>query len=304
MKIQHNIQLQEDKLTLKGKILKTIFENEERRGDNIKHYSDNKTNYICSAFSPALTKYTMFVWGESEGCDDFEVHCKYNSEKDALKMLKFINQFSIDKKDDIIEESKQIKKNWTRNKNSIYTCLGASNHSEGEREKNDFYATENKATELLLELESFDNKILEPCCGRGDISKVLEKFGYEVVSMDLIDRGYGTGGIDFLKVNKKWDGSIITNPPYSLAQSFVEKSLEIIPKGKKVAMFLKLTFLEGKKRKELFKENPPIRIWVSSSRLTCAKNGDFEKYPSSAVAYCWYIWEKGYKGDTIIKWFN
>ena len=35
------------------------------------------------------------------------------------------------------------------------------------------------------------------------------------------------------------------------------------------------------------------------------KIGDFEKYKyNSAVAYAWYIWEKGYNGDTILKWFN
>lgn len=69
-------------------------------------------------------------------------------------------------------------------------------------------------------------------------------------------------------------------------------------------MFLKLTFLESKSRKQLFEQYPPKTIWVSSSRINCAKNGDFDKYPSSAVAYAWYIWEKGYTGDTVVKWFN
>ena len=39
----------------------------------------------------------------------------------------------------------------------------------------------------------------------------------------------------------------------------------------------------------------------------CAKNGDFDEMIAgggSAVAYAWYVWEKGYKGDTILKWFN
>ena len=68
--------------------------------------------------------------------------------------------------------------------------------------------------------------------------------------------------------------------------------------------FLKLTFLESKSRKQLFEQYPPKTIWVSSSRIPCAKNGDFDKYPSSAVAYAWYIWEKGYVGQTVVKWFN
>lgn len=88
------------------------------------------------------------------------------------------------------------------------------------------------------------------------------------------------------------------------AQEFVEHALELVPDGAKVAMFLKLQFLEGKARRELFKKCPPKTVYVSSSRLICAKNGEFDKVTSSAVAYCWYVWVKGYKGDTTIKWFN
>ena len=40
-------------------------------------------------------------------------------------------------------------------------------------------------------------------------------------------------------------------------------------------MFLKVQFLEGKERKKLFLENPPKYLFISSSRITCAKNGEF-----------------------------
>lgn len=43
------------------------------------------------------------------------------------------------------------------------------------------------------------------------------------------------------------------------------------------------------------------------SRLKCAKNGDFikdGKGVSAAVAYAWYIWIKGYTGETVIRWIN
>jgi hypothetical protein len=86
--------------------------------------------------------------------------------------------------------------------------------------------------------------------------------------------------------------------------------LEISTDGTKIAMFLKLQFLEGQARKELFLTNPPKVVYVSSSRLGCAKNGDFktgkngELMIESAVAYAWFVWEKGFKGATIIKWIN
>jgi hypothetical protein len=198
-------------------------------------------------------------------------------------------------------------KDWTGDKNSIFKTLGASNHTDKERQKHDYYATEPRAIELLLEVEEFSDHIWECACGEGHLSKVLVERGYNVRSTDLIDRGYGEGGVDFLAQSEPFDGDIITNPPYKYASEFVYKALDLIPEGRKVAMFLKLQFLEGKKRKELFLKHPPKVIYVSSSRLLCAKNGEFEQMRAgggSAVAYAWFVWVKGFKGDTIVKWIN
>jgi hypothetical protein len=198
-------------------------------------------------------------------------------------------------------------KDWTGDKNSIFKTLGASNHTDKERQKHDYYATEPRAIELLLEVEEFSDHIWECACGEGHLSKVLVERGYNVRSTDLIDRRYGEGGVDFLAQSEPFDGDIITNPPYKYASEFVYKALDLIPEGRKVAMFLKLQFLEGKKRKELFLKHPPKVIYVSSSRLLCAKNGEFEQMRAgggSAVAYAWFVWVKGFKGDTIVKWIN
>ena len=108
-------------------------------------------------------------------------------------------------------------KNWIGNNKSPLACNCASNHSEQEREQHDFYATDPRTVEMLLELEEFNGPIWEPACGNGHMSK------------------------------------------------------------------------------------------VSSSRLQCARNGDFGKYKNGvgmAVAYAWFIWEKGFKGEPIVRWFN
>jgi hypothetical protein len=195
-------------------------------------------------------------------------------------------------------------KDWTGNQNSIFKTLGASNHTDKDREQHDYYATDPKAAKLLLELETFEN-ILEPSCGEGHLSKVFSDAGINVTSSDLVDRGYGTqkNFFDY----EEWSGDIITNPPYKYGLEFVEHALKIIPDGNKVAMFLKLQFLEGKRRKKLFEANPPKTLYVSSSRLICAKNADFgcvRKGGGSAVAYGWFIWQKGFNGRTEIVWFN
>lgn len=199
------------------------------------------------------------------------------------------------------------KKDWTGSEQSVFKTLGSSHHSEDDREINDYYATEPRAAKLLLELEDFTN-VWEPACGEGHLSKVFMEAGIATRSSDLINRGFGEGGVDFLGIDiQEWNGDIITNPPYIYASEFVMKALSIIPEGRKVAMFLKITFMEGKGRKHLFQNFPPKTIYVSSSRMNCAKNGDFSQYRvsgGSAVAYAWYIWEKGFKGTTQLKWFN
>lgn len=197
-------------------------------------------------------------------------------------------------------------KDWNGNQSSVYITLGASNHTEKERQPDDYYATEPKAAELLLEQEDFHHIIWECACGEGHLAKVFKAHGHEVISTDLVYRGYGDPEpLDFLNETiDNFEGDIITNPPYKFALEFVQRALESVKPGRKVAMFLKLQFLEGKRRKNFFQIARPRRVYVSSSRLLCAMNGDFKKYPSSAIAYAWFVWEKGYTGETVIKWIN
>lgn len=121
----------------------------------------------------------------------------------------------------------------------------------------------------MLEKETFTKAVLEPACGGGHISEVLQKHGYNVSSFDLIDRGYGKVQ-DFFNI-KHSDMDIVTNPPYKIALPFLKHALDIIPNGNKVALFLRVLFLEGKERGHFFKENPPKKIYVASGRLSCAK---------------------------------
>lgn len=198
-------------------------------------------------------------------------------------------------------------KDWIGNSKSIFTTLGASNHTDKQRQTEDYYATDPIAAELLLDVENFDGDIWECACGEKHLAKVFEDHGYNVRSSDLIDR-CGNEVFDFLSIqNQSFNGNIVTNPPYKYATEFIYKALQIIPEGKKVAMFLKVQFLEGKERKKLFLNYPPKYIYVSSSRILCEKNAEFERMKQgggSAVAYAWHVWEKGYKGNTILKWIN
>lgn len=119
---------------------------------------------------------------------------------------------------------------------------------------------------------------------------------------DLVYRGIGEGNVDFLTQTEMFDGDIITNPPYRYAQEFIEKAHSLIYDNHKIAMFLKLTFLEGQKRKKLFEKYPPKTIYVFSQRIKCAKNGEFDTTGQSAVAYAWFLWQKGFSGSPIVRW--
>ena len=141
----------------------------------------------------------------------------------------------------------------------VFSTIGASNHIAEARAKDDYYATDPKAVEMLLELEAFAPVIWEPACGEGHISKVLEAHGYDVISTDLVYRGFGDPDpFDFLdETLEDFTGDIITNPPYSKGLEFVSRALESVRPGGKVAMFLKVQFLEGKQRGEFYKQSPP-----------------------------------------------
>lgn len=195
-------------------------------------------------------------------------------------------------------------KDWTGNKNSTFTPLGASNHSLSEREKHDFYATEPSAIDDLLSVETFSKNIWECAVGQGHLAKRLEEHGYIVECTDLVDRGYpNTEIVDFLKEKYPFDGDIITNPPYKYCTEFILNALDSISDGHKVAMFLKLQTLEGQKRyDEIYSKYPPKTIYVYSKRKTCAKNGGFNKITSSPICYAWFVWVKGEYGCTELKW--
>ena len=166
-----------------------------------------------------------------------------------------------------------MNKDWTGDGNSIFKTLGASNHTDKERETNDFYATSPEAIDLLKKKIDLPKQILEPACGSGCLSERLIELGHDVKSYDLIDRGYGEVQ-DFFKMTEppfEGDFAIVTNPPYSVVTPWVLHCLELVPEGSLVCLFLKTTFLESKGRYEKIFHNYPPTGFYSASRGSCAQ---------------------------------
>lgn len=194
-------------------------------------------------------------------------------------------------------------------KEDIYRILGSSNHSESERVKDDFYATPKIAVDkLFLELEKLNINlpkiIIEPSVGTGSIAIPFCKKGYSIIGFDIIDRGFPNTNIaDWLTVSRpEIDNlAIVANFPYNKIQEHTEHSLSVLKDGEYLIELAKIQFLEGKARRKMFNKNPPKYVLVFSERIKCLANGE-NTGGSSAICFCWYIFQKGFKGMPQVDW--
>jgi hypothetical protein len=156
----------------------------------------------------------------------------------------------------------------------------------------DPYFTPKEAIRALLALEKIPARVFDPCCGNGAILNILEDAGHHVSGVDIHDYGWpGTIVKDFLASPSDLRGtSIVSNPPYKLAQEFIEK---VIGEGSPYhAWFLRLNFLESMRRKSFFEQHPPSRLLVSSRRLPpMHQHGWAGPKTSSNACYVWYVWD-------------
>ena len=169
----------------------------------------------------------------------------------------------------------------------------------------EFAATPRDAVEALCDLMDFTPIIWEPACGRGHIAEVLMERGYDVIASDLYDWGYGIPKVDIFQQVNEIPYDIVTNPPEDCNKEFIEKAIDLVADGRKVAMFMKLALLQGARRERLYSVYPPKHIYVGKNRYCCPVNGDFaSRHPrKDGFPHMWAVWEKGYNGPTTMTWF-
>lgn len=163
----------------------------------------------------------------------------------------------------------------------------------------DFYRTPEVATLALLERESFPGAIWEPACGDGAMSLPLKRAGYRVTSSDLVDRGFGIVGTDFLAEKELPAGveSIVTNPPFKFGTAFARHALDL--GARKIALLCRVAFLEGQERRPLLEQHLS-RVWVFSRRITLWRGDDPEaRDTGGAMAFAWFVFERGQRGPTV-----
>ena len=175
----------------------------------------------------------------------------------------------------------------------------------------DGFHTPRIAVDTLLEVEDFQRDIWEPAAGFHRIAKPLQEAGHRVYTSDVYEWSQHTHAIrDFARYHQlpkpfRSNGcDVITNPPFKYAQLFAQQSLTLLPKGCKIALLMRTQFLEGNKRySELFSKTPPKTIHVYSFRLPRMHRFGYKgSKGTSMLAFAWFIWQVGWKGNTRLKW--
>jgi hypothetical protein len=161
------------------------------------------------------------------------------------------------------------------------------------RQPNDFYPTPQWVIDALLEVERFEGQTWEPAEGDGRIVKSLRQAGYEAFGTDIAT------GDDFLTTTKAVD-NICTNPPWGLKTEFIQHGKRCV--RRKLALLLPLAALSGTARRPLFEDSTfPLRtVYVFSQRLNFAPDGE----GSSIITAGWFVWERGYHGEPVLKWIS
>lgn|SRR5262245_53898796 len=165
--------------------------------------------------------------------------------------------------------------------------------------RGDCYDTPVVAVHALLQVERLPYRIWEPACGTGNIAGTLVQHGYAVYASDLNDRGYGNSRIDFLLPGPPVDcDAIVTNPPFALAEQFVDVALKRAPL---VVMLLRLAWYESERRSYLLENTGLARIHCFRKRLPMMHRAGWEgRKANSGMAFAWYVWDRNHKGPTTI----
>ena len=178
------------------------------------------------------------------------------------------------------------------NKNEQYRLVRRSKKEL--RAKDDFYPTPDWVGKILVKYFPIKGSIWECACGNGALAKVLQQAGYSVVATDLIWRGYGSSGVDFLLENKALAPNIVTNPPFNLSYEFMEHGFHLALAS--LALLLPIRYLAGLKRAAFYKIKPPHKIIIIPKKI------DFLNSGNPVMEFAWFVWDKTKSGPTQVIW--
>lgn len=184
------------------------------------------------------------------------------------------------------------------------------------RDELDWYVEPERVTEQLCRVERFHGKILDPCCGGGNIVRALNAAGHTASGSDIVKRFQGIpiwwlGERDFLAEQDVWiPPNCVMNPPFFRAkglEAFIRKALAVF--AGKICVFGDVRFLAGAARSNgLFREFPPQRVWIITPRPSCPPGAFLEgggTAGNGSSDWCWMVWSHlEPMGETRLGWLR
>jgi hypothetical protein len=180
----------------------------------------------------------------------------------------------------------------------------------------DFYASPYAALPPLLVSEGrrLPRVIWEPACGNGALVVPLRNRGFDVYATDKNEWGCpdASTGIDFTsEVAERYRRGlpdkigIVTNPPFNIIESFVERAAAMAPY---TALLCRLAFLESESRMNWFQKVGLRRVHLISERLPMMHRHGYDgpKLSNAGMCFAWFIFEPGLKpvNQVPIKWVS
>ena len=178
---------------------------------------------------------------------------------------------------------------------SLATVDSSAKPAKRERNANDFYSEPAWAVEGLLDVQRFSGLTLDPACGRGTIPTVFNAHGLNCIAADIVDRSDIFGGHfhhgDFLALDgaDRAVANIVCNPPFALAEPFLRKALDVA--SHKVAFLLRLSWLEGRKRRWAYEQAPFAAVHPFAARVSMPPGDSDIVAKGGAVAFAWLVWD-------------
>lgn len=179
------------------------------------------------------------------------------------------------------------------------------NASIWRRHSEDWYPEPPEATHALARVEPLVGRCWDPACGKGTIVDALRSRGIECDGSDMVDRAGGRfHQFEFLSLGREHakPDNIVTNPPFQLAQRFIDHGLTIA--SRKVIALARLAFLESESRAPWFARVPLARVWVFPWRLSMPPGNVATTAKGGKVAFAWFVFEHGHAGPPTLCWLK
>lgn len=166
--------------------------------------------------------------------------------------------------------------------------------------KNDHYQTPDEALYPLLRtiryhtscFASGSANVYDPACGARNIVRFFQNLGYASYGSDILE------GADFFEIKEmipRMD-MIITNPPYSLKDRFLEHALSFkIP----VAFLMNLNSLGTARRQKIFQKNKLQLILLGGRTHYLDTNGNRIGNGSAWFESAWFCFGFNFRNDIV-----